>query len=44
MIFDMDDTLLDTESVFRSIIFEVCDELGFEMADDVHLSYSRRQP
>ncbi|MCS6760020.1 MAG: HAD family phosphatase [Candidatus Devosia euplotis] len=37
-IFDMDGTLLDTESVFRSIVFEVCDELGFPMTDDVHLS------
>ncbi|WDR00436.1 HAD family phosphatase [Devosia sp. J2-20] len=38
VIFDMDGTLLDTESVFRTIVFEVCDELGFEMTDDVHLS------
>lgn len=35
-IFDMDGTLLDTESVFRSIVFEVCTELGFEMTDAVH--------
>ncbi|MBU1304492.1 MAG: HAD family phosphatase [Alphaproteobacteria bacterium] len=38
VIFDMDGTLLDTESVFRTIVFEVCTELGFEMTDDVHLS------
>ncbi|WP_137150158.1 HAD family phosphatase [Devosia sp. FKR38] len=38
VIFDMDGTLLDTEAVFRTIVFEVCDELGFEMTDDVHLS------
>ncbi|MGV8855133.1 MAG: HAD family hydrolase [Devosia sp.] len=38
VIFDMDGTLLDTESVFRAIVFEVCDELGFPMTDDVHLS------
>ena len=38
VIFDMDGTLLDTESVFRTIVFEVCDELGFEMTDHVHLS------
>jgi HAD superfamily hydrolase (TIGR01509 family) len=38
VIFDMDGTLLDTESVFRTIVFEVCDELGFPMTDDVHLS------
>lgn len=37
-IFDMDGTLLDTESVFRSIVFDVCTELGFEMTDDVHRS------
>ncbi|QQR41236.1 HAD family phosphatase [Devosia rhizoryzae] len=35
-IFDMDGTLLDTESVFRTIVFDVCTELGFEMTDDVH--------
>ncbi len=38
VIFDMDGTLLDTESVFRTIVFEVCTELGFEMTDDVHRS------
>jgi HAD superfamily hydrolase (TIGR01509 family) len=37
-IFDMDGTLLDTEAVFRSIVFDVCTELGFEMTDEVHLS------
>lgn len=37
-IFDMDGTLLDTESVFRTIVFDVCTELGFEMTDDVHRS------
>lgn len=37
-IFDMDGTLLDTESVFRTIVFEVCSDLGFEMTHDVHLS------
>lgn len=37
-IFDMDGTLLDTESVFRDIVFEVCSELGFEMTHDVHRS------
>lgn len=37
-IFDMDGTLLDTESVFRTIVFEVCTELGFEMTDEVHMS------
>lgn len=35
-IFDMDGTLLDTESVFKTIVFDVCTELGFEMTDDVH--------
>ena len=38
VIFDMDGTLLDTESVFRTIVFEVCTELGFEMTDAVHIS------
>lgn len=37
-IFDMDGTLLDTEALFRTIVFDVCTELGFEMTDDVHLS------
>lgn len=37
-IFDMDGTLLDTESVFRDIVFDVCTELGFEMTDAVHRS------
>jgi HAD superfamily hydrolase (TIGR01509 family) len=36
VIFDMDGTILDTESVFRTIVFEVCTELGFEMTDGVH--------
>jgi HAD superfamily hydrolase (TIGR01509 family) len=35
-IFDMDGTLLDTEALFRTIVFEVCSELGFEMTDQVH--------
>jgi HAD superfamily hydrolase (TIGR01509 family) len=38
VIFDMDGTLLDTESVFRTIVFEVCTDLGFEMTDAVHMS------
>lgn len=38
VIFDMDGTILDTESVFRTIVFEVCTELGFEMTDAVHKS------
>ena len=35
-IFDMDGTLLDTESLFKTIVFEVCADLGFEMTDLVH--------
>lgn len=35
-IFDMDGTLLDTETVFRAIVFDVTAELGFEMTDHVH--------
>ena len=38
VIFDMDGTLLDTESVFKTIVFEVCTDLGFEMTEAVHLS------
>ena len=37
VVFDMDGTLLDTELVFRSIVFEVSEGLGFTMTDDVHL-------
>ncbi|ODT65452.1 MAG: haloacid dehalogenase [Pelagibacterium sp. SCN 63-23] len=37
-IFDMDGTLLDTEAVFRDIVYDVCTELGFEMTTDVHNS------
>lgn len=38
VIFDMDGTILDTEMVFKSIVFDVADELGFEMTEAVHLS------
>jgi HAD superfamily hydrolase (TIGR01509 family) len=38
VVFDMDGTLLDTESVFRDIVFSVSADLGFEMTDLVHLS------
>jgi HAD superfamily hydrolase (TIGR01509 family) len=37
VVFDMDGTLLDTELVFRSIVYEVAGGLGYEMRDDVHL-------
>ena len=36
IVFDMDGTLLDTELVFREIVWEVSAELGFEMTDLVH--------
>lgn len=35
-IFDMDGTLLDTEALFKTIVYEVCADLGFEMTDLVH--------
>jgi HAD superfamily hydrolase (TIGR01509 family) len=38
VVFDMDGTLLDTEAVFREIVFAVCGGLGFEMTDAVHLA------
>ena len=38
VIFDMDGTLLDTESVFRTIVFDVCAELGYEMTDAIQLA------
>lgn len=37
VIFDMDGTLLDTELVFREIVWDVAGGLGFTMTDDVHL-------
>lgn len=36
VVFDMDGTLLDTELVFKQIVFEVTDGLGFSMTDEVH--------
>jgi HAD superfamily hydrolase (TIGR01509 family) len=38
IVFDMDGTLLDTEAVFREIVFDVTAGLGFEMTNQVHLS------
>lgn len=36
IIFDMDGTLLDTEMVFREIVWDVSADLGFEMTDGIH--------
>lgn len=38
IVFDMDGTLLDTEMVFRDIVYGVCETLGFEMTADIHLA------
>lgn len=38
VIFDMDGTVLDTELVFKSIVYDVAAELGFEMTEKVHLA------
>jgi HAD superfamily hydrolase (TIGR01509 family) len=36
VVFDMDGTLLDTELVFKEIVWDVTRDLGFEMTADVH--------
>jgi HAD superfamily hydrolase (TIGR01509 family) len=36
VIFDMDGTLLDTELVFKDVVWQVTSGLGFEMTDVVH--------
>ncbi len=38
IVFDMDGTLLDTEMVFREIVWDVSRELGFTMTDSLHHS------
>ena len=37
VVFDMDGTLLDTELVFKEIVYEVSRGLGYEMIETVHL-------
>ena len=36
VLWDMDGTLLDTELVFKQVVFEVTEGLGFAMTDEVH--------
>jgi len=36
VVFDMDGTLLDTELIFKDIVYEVSETLGFAMTDAVH--------
>lgn len=38
VVFDMDGTLLDTELVFKEIVFDVTRSLGFEMREEVHFA------
>jgi HAD superfamily hydrolase (TIGR01509 family) len=38
IVFDMDGTLLDTEMVFKEIVWDVSADLGFEMTDLIHHS------
>ncbi|MHB1111320.1 MAG: HAD family hydrolase [Devosia sp.] len=38
VVFDMDGTLLDTELVFKEIVYDVSAGLGFEMIEPVHLA------
>lgn len=38
VLFDMDGTLIDSEAVFRTALFNACADLGFEMTDEMHLS------
>ncbi|HEY9013018.1 MAG TPA: HAD family phosphatase [Devosia sp.] len=38
VVFDMDGTLLDTETVFREIVYDVSATLGFEMTEAIHLA------
>lgn len=36
VVFDMDGTLIDSETVFRSALFSASMDLGFEMTPDIH--------
>ncbi|RYE87043.1 MAG: HAD family phosphatase [Hyphomicrobiales bacterium] len=38
IVFDMDGTLLDTELVFRDIVYDVSSTLGFEMTEAIHFA------
>lgn len=37
VVFDMDGTLIDSEAVFRTALFNACSDMGFEMTQATHM-------